>query len=337
MPAIGRVALNLVLATIDVYAVGTLALVLAHALTGERFWPLALAQNFLPWMLLIALPLLAIVLLARRWRRAVLVGAVALSFVWLFGGLFMPTIRPASVCAGDTPGCHLTVMSYNLLGDDHPDVAAQMEIIRRADADIVALQEVSPRAAQAIDETLADLYPYRALYPHGIPGSGLLSKYPIGQVEAFQLTEGALYHTWAEVEIEGRTVTVISAHPPPPAYNRRDGYWARGGAEIQALTQMATSGGPALLLGDFNISDLTAEYEVMRSAGLVDAFRQAGWGLGVTFPARFGTVDRFPPLVRIDYIWHTQDFTTTRAWVDRTSVGADHRPVIAQLVWRAGE
>jgi vancomycin resistance protein VanJ len=38
------------------------------------------------------------------------------------------------------------------------------------------------------------------------------------------------------------------------------------------------------------------------------------------------------PLVRIDYVWYTDDFRATRAWVG-PDAGSDHLPVLAELVW----
>jgi endonuclease/exonuclease/phosphatase family metal-dependent hydrolase len=40
-----------------------------------------------------------------------------------------------------------------------------------------------------------------------------------------------------------------------------------------------------------------------------------------------------PPVVRIDYVWHTRHFIATRAWVGGRT-GSDHLPVIAELAWR---
>ncbi len=328
----GRALLTLILAAADLYAVLVMGFVLLHRLTAERLWPVAFLVNLLPWLLLPALLTVPLTLALRRWRRAALAALPLIAFALLYGDLFLPDLRPARACADPGDGCRaLRVMTYNLLGDSRPDQDAQIAILRGSGADLIALQEVSEPVAARIEAELADVYPYRILYPEGIPGTGLLSRYPIVRHEPLRYTS-RLLSLYAVIWIDGRPVRVISAHPPPPGMFHGT-YLIRGSADIAALTALALEGGPTLLLGDFNTADQTADYASIRRAGLRDAFREAGWGLGVTFPARFAYQEDFPPLVRIDYIWLTEDFRAVRAWVGPDG-GSDHLPVLADLVWQ---
>lgn len=328
---LARWLVGLALAAVDVYVIGLLLFLLVRLLTGERLWPVALANNLLAWAMLPSLPLLALLLIGRRWRRAVPAAILALAFVWLFGGLFLPSPQPVAACAGGEQACGvpLRVMTYNLLGDDRPDVAAQVRLMRDSGADVIALQEVSERAAAEIERGLADVYPYRVLYPLGIPGTGLLSKYPILEEQSIHLRT-SLLSLRATLYVNGTPVTVISAHPPPPSLSGA-GYSARGNADTADLADMITAGGPGLLLGDFNATDQSSAHALIRETGLYDAFREAGWGYGPTWPSRAGGREYFPPVVRIDYIWHTDHFRATRAWVGGDA-GSDHLPVLAALV-----
>lgn len=321
----------LLLAAADVYLIGTLALVLAKMLGGHRFWPIEFALNFLHWLLLPALFVLIGLIAVRRWRRAALAGAVSFVFLWSFGGLFMP--NPQRACAAGPNIClPLRVMSYNMLGIPRADYTTQIAVIRDSGADIVALQEVSEGAAAAIESELVVLYPYRSLTPYGIPGTGLLSKYPILSAEAFQLASGGLWNTRAVLDMNGVSVTVISAHPPPPAWALAGGYRSRGRDEIRQLTAIASDGSPTLLVGDFNIVDQAPDYRLLTDAGLRDSFREAGWGFGSTWHDGFGRTNLLFPLVRLDYIWHTDHFRVVDARVG-PSAESDHRPVIADLVF----
>jgi len=66
----------------------------------------------------------------------------------------------------------------------------------------------------------------------------------------------------------------------------------------------------------------------------VDSFREAGWGLGHTFPAAGGRYWALPYpslLVRIDYVFHSRDWKAEAAWVGEWDGQSDHRPVIASL------
>ncbi|HYE76937.1 MAG TPA: endonuclease/exonuclease/phosphatase family protein, partial [bacterium] len=211
------------------------------------------------------------------------------------------------------------------------DRLPQVAVIRNSGADIIALQEVSDDAVEVLHDHLRDRYPYRVLYPKGVAGTGLLSRYPLLEAEVTELTPGT-YNTRAVVDVGGVPITVISAHPPAPitSFNRR--YTRRGRREIQRLLGLVRDApGPVLLMGDFNHADQSRDYRLMPAAGLQDAFREAGWGLGPTWPCRIRYLGRSLPLVRIDYIWTTPHFHIRRCWVGPPG-NSDHAPVIADVV-----
>src|SRR5690606_10335908 len=81
-------AARLLLVLVDLYAGAALLYLLLRLLTGDRFWPVRLADTFGHWLLLPAVPLFAVTLAARRWRHAAALAAPALAFAALFGGLF---------------------------------------------------------------------------------------------------------------------------------------------------------------------------------------------------------------------------------------------------------
>jgi endonuclease/exonuclease/phosphatase (EEP) superfamily protein YafD len=103
--------------------------------------------------------------------------------------------------------------------------------------------------------------------------------------------------------------------------------------------QAATAGGPAVLMGDFNLVERHPIYRQIAGAGLTDAFRAAGRGVGVTLPtrmarwaatgSRWGSIP-LPPLFRVDYIWLTADLLPLVAWVGGHA-GSDHLPVCVRL------
>ena len=65
--------------------------------------------------------------------------------------------------------------------------------------------------------------------------------------------------------------------------------------------------------------------------GLIDSFREAGFGLGLTYPLRFGSSE-LPPFLRIDYVWHTRELRAVDAHV-MPDTGSDHLPVWVELNW----
>jgi|YNPNPStandDraft_1061719.scaffolds.fasta_scaffold13397_1 hypothetical protein len=68
LPAgMARAAMRLLLAASDIYAVLMLTYLALRLFSGDRLWPVALLNNFTPWILLPALPVLILLLAARRW------------------------------------------------------------------------------------------------------------------------------------------------------------------------------------------------------------------------------------------------------------------------------
>jgi vancomycin resistance protein VanJ len=320
------------LAAFDVYAALLILYLLLRALFGDHLGLIALLSTFLHWALLPAFALLPLTLWVRRWPTAVMLGLNVAVFLWLFGGLFLPQpMAPAD-------SYDLTVMTYNV-GNYliAPDVL--VAALRSSEADIVALQELTDEQAVAIERDLCDLYPYQVLYGYGIPGKGLLSRYPILEEELFYLQAQRLPHLRTTLTIDGAgpglqtmPITVIVAHPPPPSISRGGYHFhPHAAAEIASLAQMATANGPCILMGDFNLSDQNDNYALLSDAGLTDAFRAVGWGFGATWPAR-SRIGLLRVLVRVDYIWYSAHFRAIRAWVG-PDAGSDHLPVLAQLAW----
>jgi vancomycin resistance protein VanJ len=235
------------------------------------------------------------------------------------------------------PETDLTVLTYNT-GLGLASIDRLAEALLAADADIVGLQELDASLAN-LGEALRSAYPYQSLHPLGIPGKGLLSRYPLHGARLLPLIPGRP-DLRAIVEAPAGPVDVFVAHPPPLRISR--GRWqenAGAARQIQALAEAASAGEPAILLGDFNRLRSQQAYRRLRAAGLIDAFDAAGQGWGGTLPTRFfGWAQRghlvgaipLPPLLRVDYVWHTRHFTTVASWTG-PHAGSDHLPVIARL------
>ena len=105
-------------------------------------------------------------------------------------------------------------MTYNL-GEGLATPEKLIPFLRSSGADFIGLQEVTAGNRNGVVDQLTDLYPYRAVYGLGIPGTGLLSRYPILQSELLELNPGRP-DLRAVVDFDGVQVTIIVAHPPPP-------------------------------------------------------------------------------------------------------------------------
>ncbi len=300
-----------------------------------RFWVVDTLANLLHWMLLPSLVVTIYMAVKRNWLRTGLWGIQALAFIILFGELFLPALGPGHQCSSfpDSSCRHLKVMAFNLLARPEVERQVQIDRIKDSGSDIVTLQELNDPSAGMIEDQLSELYPYQVLYPKGIAGSGILSKYPILSHEVSKLGNGIIYHARAEIDLGFGEITVVSAHPPPSVAPTEVLYNSRALDEINELIDIARESGPTLLMGDFNITDQSSDYKYLARSGLKDAHREVGWGFGSTWPALnpFNS-KRLLPSMRIDQIWFTEGFVAESI---RTEPGtnSDHLPVVADIVF----
>lgn len=230
-----------------------------------------------------------------------------------------------------------TVMTYNV-GNGLATPTALVRYLRTAAADLVGLQELVATQAEAIAANLSDMYPYRVLYGTGIPGKGVLSRYPLLETRQLQICP-ARPDLDAVVDVGGVPLTVIVAHPPPPRL-RDAGRRAspQNSTQLRRLADLAVAQAPAVLIGDFNMTARGAGHTLLSAAGLRDAFQVGGTGRGFTLPARLGYSERtnralgWPmlPFLRVDYIWLTPKLYVTESWTEH-GAGSDHRSVLARL------
>lgn len=324
-----RAAWHILQVSILLYGVGLSAYVAIFAALGER-WPwVAFANNFLPWWALGA-ALAALIALFTRWRWPLMAVQVPvlIAFGVLYGDLLLPTGNAAA-----PGGPTFSAATYNIIASVS-DPQAVTDNIASFDADIVGLQEVGPAHSAQIERDLAEAYPFQVHYPElPVHGVSLLSRYPIVTAEPFRPFANSMLYLRAEIDLDGVPLVVYVVHPPTPsraiiptAYDtqRRD-------AEIEILRRdyLAHESGPVIVLGDFNMVDLSDAYRAM-DADFDDAFRTAGRGLGFTFPVT-ESWKFFPQMLRIDYVWYNRGVAALDARVGDDSGTSDHLPVIAVL------
>jgi vancomycin resistance protein VanJ len=228
----------------------------------------------------------------------------------------------------------LRLLTYNLHAEEEI-LDPMVKVIQDADADIVALQEVSPEAAERFAADLGERYPYRAEnLEHGrYNGQLILSAYPILDQTTWDFPRRLLR---AELDVDGTTVVVYNVHPSTPAQDMD----ARSADIAFAVEQATNETAPTLLMGDFNLEEWSDDYDVI-TAEFTDAWAEVGEGDGLTYPdysqpqaqvnARLPT--SFKILIRLDYIFHSAAFEAVEAQVWPESGGSDHRPVYAVLTF----
>jgi len=188
--------------------------------------------------------------------RHVLLGGLAVALAGLsMAGVYLQTPRPAFPEPGNRP---LTVVTYNMQQGseekgDH-NYREQLDLLRKLDADIIALQEndTARPSGGNTDATryFAEQLGYYAYYgPNAISGTygtAILSRFPIENPRTFFTYSDADENATAvaEIEIHGRRIAIFSNHPAGSPETRV--------AHAKALMDEAEKYPLAIAMGDFN-------------------------------------------------------------------------------------
>lgn len=317
------------------YTVGLLVVLLLSRL-GVGAWWVALPNIVAPFLFL---PLVLLVPLG-LWVRPgtpfsrpylLCVGVLAVVFVISFGDRFLPR----SPVAGAEDDATLRVMTFNHLYVNR-DLEAIKKTILRQDADLVALQELTPVVAAMVRREFRTRYPYQQLRPldrSSTKGVGLLSRFPLSNV-TYDDAYGGQHVT---VQIGKRYLKLINLHLMIPFGGRGSGHALAFDPSVRARQleklKLAVEAAPELegliVVGDFNLSDREAGYRDLADL-MTDAYRSTRRGFGLTFPTgrAYGGVP-LPLLARLDYVW-LKGLEPRSAHRDCRS-GSDHCAVIADI------
>lgn len=336
-----RPAIRWLIAWAHLYCIGVCAWAVLHLLFGDRWWWLFLLNSFAEYLFVPVPLLLALALLTRRREIWIGFGVVLALAAYLYGGLLLPRFPPTTP-SGPTPT--ITVMTSNVLGFN-----AQTEqvvgAIQAADADVVALQELNPLVAEVLQRDLIAKYPYQVLEPKlDVTGMGMISRYPLTPTDATLPGDWVGGPQVLDLALGDSRVTLINFHAIPPGsleptvLNYSTHERERQARELAAFA--ADHPAPLIILGDLNAADRSTAYAIIADS-LSDAWRVAGWGLGHTFPGAASTGSSRPGiagipvpmwLVRVDYVFHSDDWQTVASWIGPWDGVSDHRPVVARLV-----
>lgn len=319
------------------YLVGLLCYLLLRVLMGDRFWWLGFLNTFAPvWFLPLAAftPLLA--LLRTRWIW-LSIALLLVAMRW-FGPYFLP--KSSATTSIDT----LKIVTFNIWGDNRTLAEAE-DWMRRTDADLVLLQEIPAIYAQQGVDALRTIYPHQFVQAWAW-GQLTLSKHPFLETTDVPPPSGFVFQR-VVISFKGRQVAIYNIHFSMPMGDRvrmampYAPYFVNmalsyddttRNAEIDFLLKTLVSEPlPYLIAGDFNTSDQSVSYVPLANA-MRDTFREAGMGFGATWPRPVAAELPMwlPPLIRIDYVFHSRHFTAVDAEVG-PFLGSDHLPMVSRL------
>ncbi|AYF97084.1 endonuclease/exonuclease/phosphatase family protein [Protaetiibacter intestinalis] len=241
-----------------------------------------------------------------------------------FGNGALQTLAP-----GD-----LVVLSWNTLGEA-PGAERIAELAVEQEADVVALPETSPDAAEQIATLMAAAgRPVQALgvqFDHISKArstmllvSTALGEYRVDETVGNTVTLPSV----VAVPVDGTGPTIIAAHPVAPVPEEMDGWRA----SLDWLAERCADADADLVVaGDLN-STLDHWASLGSDVGLNqcrDAARATGNAAVGTWPTRM------PPLLGtpIDHVLATDAWQIVgfRVLESEDGAGSDHRPVLAQL------
>lgn len=297
---------------------------------ATAFYSFILSVYFLFLIPTLIISLVFTVITLNKWIALLLLPNILIVAVFL-----MPYFTPKPGVAL-TNGEIIRVMTYNVK-NQRDERTIHANLIDEISPDIVAFQEFSIFVYHRWqdDNQLAD-YPYIAIGEGSIPGQAVYSRYPILDEEVWIYEDASSAHPHQRVllDVNGREVALYNIHPNPPidwvggaifAANETD--IANHSLAMQRLTQRIVAETiPVIVVGDMNMSDTFPEYQTL-AAYLNDSFLSTGYGFGFTYPASTA----FPELMRLDYIFHDNNFQTVDARVIRDTETSDHLPVVADL------
>ncbi len=282
-------------------------------------------------------PFLLLASLICRARVAIALSLVPLAlFVLIYGPRFGP--RNESVAAPNS----FRVLTFNVgaeAGVTAPE--AVLSIVQAAEPDVVAFQELPDATRRQIENALPDL-PYRA----ATPDVATFSVYPLVEAAEFRLSRAAYSSQAVDILLDDRMVRLTNVHllrtGPRISGQRTFAAFVRdyepGLVENQVSElieqHVRPVNGSQVLTGDFNQTEWSASHAMIRGV-LQDSFGEIGGGFGHTFPSRihFGRLELPLPLVRIDYVFHSEDLSAINARIG-PNAGSDHLPMLVDLVFR---
>jgi len=280
------------------------------------FWGHEAAQHVTPQLGLASL----VVALLCLYGRLALAGTAWFAVAIVFLLPVLPDYLPRT--HDPSPGCRLTIVTFNQL-EEHPDATGAAKLIAGLHPDLIFAQKVYDTAGFSA-----------ALAANGFAGfHRFLSSYGNQEVIASRYpilgTKDDRNGTWIDVLISGQAVRLfglsapraVGVHGSSPLQR---GYYAQLDADLAARD------GPFILAGDGNTSVFSAEMKSVE-AEVGDAWKEAGYGLGATFPGPWRRMGFFGPFVRIDYILHSKAFAAISAERLTDAIGAGHYPVVAEL------
>lgn len=259
----------------------------------------------------------------------------------------------------------LAITSFNckLLGlyDDNIYSDSLINYINHSNSDIICLQEfynfkedhqsVLSKFKKELNYKYVEFMAKVEGNQNNQLGLLLISKYPIrnkGRVPFKTVTSNLCM--FADIQVKESTIRVYNAHMQSIRFSKNDHNFIENPDQTEAVEKsknlikrmqkafkiraeqayeiknhMKTTKLPILVCGDFNDTPISYCYRII-SEDLKDAFKEKGFGVETTYTGKI-------PLLRIDYLLHSEQFETTK-YRSYKKFPSDHKILHAEVKMR---
>ncbi|MEG4962738.1 MULTISPECIES: endonuclease/exonuclease/phosphatase family protein [unclassified Microcoleus] len=233
----------------------------------------------------------------------------------------VPWYFPSPAFAGATPGQHLRILHSNVLTSNRR-YSEVISLVKAEQPDIAVFVEVSTVWAKEL-AVLSEMFPYSCHYQQSERfGSAIYSKLPLKNpsVKPFSKRRKSLF---AEVEFQGKIISLILAHPTVPI--KQQSFIERN-RQLAGIGEYAAQvKNPLIVVGDFNTTMWSPFYKNMVKTGKLRNAR-SGFGILPTWPT-------FMPLayIPIDHFLVSKEIGVLKIHTG-CNLGSDHLALITDLV-----
>lgn len=310
----------------QLWLVVSLAYLALDVSTAGLLPPVVTLGHFRPFLLLGALPWLAVALWRGRWAVGVGLGLVAalglyLHRVELFG--WAPQLR------ADGP-VHVALETWNV-GHGRASAEQVRDALRASPAQVVLLQEWNEGTRLELQRSLRDRFQHQHYFGTGKASMAVLSVFELRDLRWIE-PPGANPWLSAKVATEHGELHLAGVHLDVLA--AFVGNLAKSDEVLLDITNHLAGSRHAVVAGDFNLTRWSRTMHLLEEAGFTDAFHTVGRGFGFSFPTfgRYRGVP-MPPTVRIDYVWCSPGVVPLACSL-APDAGSDHLALRAELSLR---
>jgi len=257
--------------------------------------------------------------------------------------LFLVVINLAEVVSWHLPpgnlggisASNLRVLSSNI-NIQNNSYSKVLSFVKKENPDIAVFMEVNDAWVKQLS-SLADILPYSFTKPNPYnSGIAVYSRMPLENAAINLFGTSGSPSIVSSLKINGKIVSFIDAHPPPPF--KPDSFYSRNKQldEIRKYVQGLKT--PVIIAGDLNVTMWSPYYKrFVSKTGLHNA--RKGFGVLPSWPtkATYSHYSKFPTFVYqllsipIDHCLISREIKVSKIRTGR-NVDSDHLPLVTDLV-----